>query len=366
MLGWTLVLGTVSALAPVSPGPRVEGGEPVVPGKTWTRRDPAELGLDAKRLEAFRDYVKGRGCVVRGGYMAYSWGDVARRSDVASAAKPVYAHLLFKALEDGRIPSLEEKVVRWEPRLGEINASLDHKDREIAWRHLANQTSCYGLAEKPGTAYAYNDWQMALLFDTLFLKVYGATYDTVDEKVLRPLLADRIGCEDSPTLLGFGTKDRPGREAISVRDFARFGLLYLRKGRWRGEQVLREDLAVRAVTSPLPATLPRAGRKAAEMIPGQRSIGSRSIPDNQTEHFGSYGWLWWLNGIDRDGVRMWPDAPPDTYGAFGHGGPRAVVVIPSLDLVVSYNDASMKRWVNGKEGPTNRALKLLVEAVADN
>ena len=52
------------------------------------------------------------------------------------------------------------------------------------------------------------------------------------------------------------------------------------------------------------------------------------------DHFGSYSWLWWINGVDRHGVRMFPDAPHDLFGAFGHGGPRAMWVIPSLDVVV--------------------------------
>jgi hypothetical protein len=87
------------------------------------------------------------------------------------------------------------------------------------------------------------------------------------------------------------------------------------------------------------------------------------VPDNQTDHFGSYSFLWWTNGADREGTRMWPDAPEDTFGAFGHGGPRALVVIPSLDIVVSYNDAELEGWKSGKESPTNRALKLLVAGV---
>jgi len=229
---------------------------------------------------------------------------------------------------------------------------------------MANQVSCYGLLEAPGTAFAYNDWQMALFCDTLYTKVYGATWEMVDEQVLHPGLTDLLGCEDDPTLLAFGLKDRPGRLGISPRDFCRFGLLYLRKGNWRGAQLIGESHATMAVTDPLPATLPRAGLEAAEMIPGQRSHGSRRIPDNQTEHWGSYSWLWWINGVDREGQRLWPDAPPDTFGAFGHGGPRAMVVLPSLDLVISYNDAeALNRWVNGPGGPTNQALKLLVNAV---
>ena len=328
----------------------------VYPGKTWATKTPAEVGLDADKLKVFSDYVGGRGCVVRHGYMVYSWGDVSKRADIASACKPWYSHFLFKALEDGKIPSLDEKVARWAPRLKDINKELGHKDRDITWRHLANQISCYQLVEKPGTAYAYNDWQMALFWDTLFLKVYGATYENVDEEVLHPQLTDVLQCQDSPTLMAFGAGNRPGRVGVSVRDFARFGLLYLHKGNWKGEQLISQEHATMAVTSPLPNSIPRAGNDAAEMISGQRTIGSRSIPDNQTDHFGSYSWLWWTNGVDRDGNRHWPDAPLDAYGAFGHGGVRAMIPIPSLDLIVSWNATKIR----GRE-MENQALKLLVK-----
>lgn len=337
-------------------------GQPVYPGRTWAVSMPAEAGLDEVKLKAFSDYLGGRGCVTRGGVMVYTWGDYKRRGDVASACKPWFTHFLLKALEDGKIPSLDEKVVKYEPRLKDINRNLGYKDRLITWRHMANQISCYGLVEKPGTAYAYNDWQMALFWDCLFKKVYGATYRNVDAKVLRPLLTGPLQCQDAPTMMAFGLKDRPGRVAVSPRDFCRFGLLYLRKGNWRGKQLISKKHAVMAVTSPLPLSIPRAGKKAAEMIPGQRSLGSRRIPDNQCDHDGSYSWLWWVNGIGRDGKRKWPDAPKDAYGAFGHaGGKRAMVVIPSLDIVLSWNDTLLDR----KDRNVNGALKLLVASVKD-
>ncbi len=332
--------------------------EPVYPGRQWQTKTPAEVGLDAGKLKELSDYVGGFGCVVRHGYMVYTWGDASRRTDVASAAKPIYAHFLFKALQDGRIDRVDDPVCRWEPRLKEINAKLDHKDTHMTWRHMANQISCYGLVEEPGTAYAYNDWQMALLFDTLFLKVYGATYETVDEKVLHAQLTDLIECQDNPTFLSFGTGDRPGRAGISPRDFARFGLLYLHGGRWKDKQLLDPKYVRMAPTEPVPNTISRAGDKAAEMIPGQRSIGSRHIPDNQTEHMGSYSWLWWINGVDGKGKRHWPDVQTDAYGCFGHGGMRAMVVLPSLDMIVSYNNTRV-------QGPEmeNHALGLATQAV---
>jgi hypothetical protein len=340
--GSALVVGALLTAPPAA------GAVPTFPGRTWEARKPAEVGLDADALKRFSDHVGGRGCVVRHGYLVYTWGDHRKRGDVASAAKPVYAHFLFRAVEDGLIPGLDETVARYEPRLA-------GKDRAITWRHLATQTSCYGVSEKPGEAFDYSDQQMALFWDLLFGKVYGADYRTVDAKVLRPLLTNPLGCEDGPTMLAFGEKDRPGRLAISPRDFCRFGLLYLHRGRWRDQQLLAERAATTAVTCPLPAKLPRTAGRPAEMLTGQRSIGGKN---NQTDHFGSYSFLWWVNGTDRDGKRHWPDAPVDAYGASGHGGKRALFVLPAQGLVVSWNDATLT-----DRGDANDALKLLAAAV---
>jgi hypothetical protein len=334
--------------------------QPATPAEHWETCSPDAAGLDAAALEALRDFVGGRGCVVRHGRMAYSWGDVSERADVASAAKPVYSYLLLRALEDGRIGSLDDPVARLVPGLVGLNPDLGHKDAAITWRHLANQISCYGVSEHPGCAFDYNDWQMALFIDTLFGRVYGAGWAEVDDQVLGPLLADPLRCEDDPTFLAFGEDDRAGRLAISVRDFARFGLLYLRRGRWGDRQLLAPALARMAVSSPLPGEFPRTEGLEAAMLPGQRSVGSREVPDNQCDHLGSYSWLWWVNGVDRDGLRHWPEVPVDTYGAFGHGGPRAMVVLPSLDLIVSWNDGQVDS--REKEG---EALSLLAQSVRD-
>lgn len=328
------------------------GVEPVFPGEHWARRDPITVGLDPTGLEAMSELAGGSGCVVRQGYLVYEWGEAGRRRDVASAAKPVYTHFLIEAIAEGRVAGWDEPVDRWEPRLDGLNAGLGFKDRRITWRHLCNQVSCYGAGEAPGTAFDYNDHNMALLFDTLMLRVYRSTWERVDAEVLRPRLADRLQCEDDPTFMAFGPGNRPGRLAISPRDFARFGLLYLREGRWGDRQLIPAALARFVVANPLSLTIPRTQGKPAEMIPDQRSIGGGG---NQCDHEGSYSYAWWINGLRRDGTRNWPDVPADAYGCFGHGDIRAVVVIPSLDLVVSWNDTKLE----GHER-VNAALKQLL------
>jgi CubicO group peptidase (beta-lactamase class C family) len=335
----------------------------VFPGAEWLQRTPEQEGLRRPALEAFSAYVEGRGCIVRHGRVVHTWGDQAKREDVASACKPVLAHFLLKAVEEGKIATLDSNLAAFEPRLNGLNQPLGFKDRMITWRHLVNQISCYGSREQPGRAFDYNDYNFALFFDTLFLKVYGTTWSQLDADILHPMLTKRLQCQDHPTFMAFGLEDRPGRLGMSVRDFARFGLLYLRGGEWKGEQLLRGEHVVNATTSPLSNEIPRTEGEPAEMIPSQRTGGGGR---NQTDHLGSYSYMWWTNGVGRTGQRLWPDAPGDAYCANGHFGPRALWVIPSLDLVVSYNSAARlksKDWTSGPDTPTNRAMRLLMRAV---
>ncbi|MHC4743642.1 MAG: apiosidase-like domain-containing protein [Planctomycetota bacterium] len=333
------------------------GAEGVYPGKTWEKISPDQAGLAQSKLKAMSDYAGGFGCIVRGGRMVYTWGDASRRKDMASAVKPVYTHFLIEAVESDKLKGFDEPVMNVEPRLKSLSKDRGYKDREITWRHLCNQISCYGVSEKPGRAYDYSDWNMALLFDSLFLKVYDTSWDKVDSDVLRPGLTDLIQCEDKPTFMAFGTGNRPGRLAISTRDFARFGLLYLRRGKWKGKQLISPEHAKLVTSSPLPISIPRTKGAKGEMIKGQRSIGGGN---NQCDHNGNYSFAWWVNGLGRDGTRNWPDVATDVYGCFGHGDIRAMVVMPSIDVIVCWNDTRIKA-----SKMVNHALKLIEEAVIE-
>lgn len=83
----------------------------------------------------------------------------------------------------------------------------------------------------------------------------------------------------------------------TTRDWAKFGLLYLKKGKWNGEQLFDEKWATYVAT---PTT------------------GSN----------GDYGAHFWLNAGG-----YYPDAPRDLYSANGYQGQK-VFIIPSQDLVV--------------------------------
>jgi hypothetical protein len=91
----------------------------------------------------------------------------------------------------------------------------------------------------------------------------------------------------------------------TARDWARFGLLYLRDGIWMTERILPEGW-VKYSTTPTP--------KAPK---------------------GEYGAYWWLNAGNPPGTanRLYPSLPTDLYLARGYEG-QETIVIPSRDLAV--------------------------------
>lgn len=91
----------------------------------------------------------------------------------------------------------------------------------------------------------------------------------------------------------------------SMRDYVRYGLLYLNKGNWVGEQILPESW-VDFTTSTAP--------------------GSN----------GQYGAFFWLN---KD--KNYPDVPEDLFSCRGHDG-QYIFIIPSKELVVVRTGFSQK------------------------
>jgi CubicO group peptidase (beta-lactamase class C family) len=337
------------------PPPKSQGS--TIPGTNWETVEPAAAGLAAGKLKELAALIGGRGCVVRHGKMTFTWGDPAKSSDLASAAKPVISTLMLMAVAEGKIPSPDSLVADFEPRLKDLNGG---KDATITWRHLASQTSGYGLTEAPGAAYGYNDFALALYYQVLTDKVFRAAgTDVIASRLARPLeFEDR--CEFD--CLG---PDRPGRLCMSMRDFARFGLLYLRGGRWKEKQILPAEFSQAAISSPIAADTPLTAGQDADMLPGQKSMGgSKNITRVGP---GYYSFNWWLNAQDREGHRLYAPLPADAYAAAGHGGQKMLWVVPSLDLVVCWNTDRVKDHDQSPRDPNtlcNQAARLLMEAVS--
>jgi len=349
----TLLLVIAGALLATQAAPAAEA----FPGKRWQTCSPSEVGLSGEKLAALTNLVGGRGCVIRHGKLAFKWGDPSKSSDVASAFKPLLSTLLWVGIQEKQLAGPDALVTDFEPRLKTLN---DGKDASMTWRHLASQTSGYGLSEKPGEAYSYNDFALALYYDTLTERVFG----TNGTEVLRTRLAEPLQFEDRYTFNAFGQNNRPGRLALSCRDFARFGLLVLRQGRWGGRQLIPASAFAAMTNSLVPPSLPLTLGKEAAMLPNQRSIGgTRNITPVGP---GYYSFNWWLNSTNAAGQRLFVDAPLDAFAASGHGGMRVLFLVPSLDLIVCWNDSRIDDQDKSPGNPAtkmNQATRLIRESV---
>ena len=143
-------------------------------------------------------------------------------------------------------------------------------------------------------------------------------------------IAGPIGMEDWTPDDGFvvyepGASRHPAHTfRMSARDLARFGLLYLRNGRWDGRQLF-------------PAACVRESTRPASDFGDGRG----------------YGYMWWTYAAGSVSPEAYPAmARYDSYMGRGTGG-QAVWVVPEAELViVNRVDTDHGRNVGGRDGWT--------------
>lgn len=285
------------------------------PRGTWERTDPAAAGLSAEIGKLGAQYVAAVKptalLVVRDGRIVAAWGDPAKEVDAASVRKSLLGALYGIAVADDRIrleATLEELGIDdKQPALtaDEKRATVADllKARSGIYHHAAHETSDMrsGRPERgshpPGSYWFYNNWDFNAL-GSIYRQATGEDiFESFDQKIARP-----IGMEDfSPTDGRYDLESSSQHPAypfrLSARDLARFGLLFLNGGQWRGRQIV-------------PAAW----------------IAESTKPHSTTDRgaFG-YGYLWWT-------------LRPDVFGegaamASGYGGQK-LAILPGKRLVV--------------------------------
>ncbi|MFO1036502.1 MAG: serine hydrolase domain-containing protein [Geminicoccaceae bacterium] len=275
------------------------------------------MGLDPTRLRRLRAATGDDiGVIVRDGYIACQWGDIAAKFDWASATKPVVSTMLLFALAEQRIGSVDTRVSRF-------GWPMAAKDRTMTLRHLANMTSGYALPEAPGARWGYNDYAIALYCRTVFERIFAQDPSSATQAAKR---LGALGLQDGRL---FGSAREGFALTTSVRDYARIGWFWLNKGRWRDRSLLPEDYMDTYCRNQVPASLPRTVGGLNDYL----RVGTHGGGTNQSSQAqGFYGFNWWLNTEGR----AWPDAPHDTFQARGHQNAETLVVMPSLGIVAAW------------------------------
>ena len=340
----------------------------VFPKDRWQVRPPEELGLDPARLASVEAWARSFGqpfrvVVARHGYLAAEWCqemEPHHQLSQASAVKSAYSCLLGIAVSEGMVPSLDSPVVDHYPEMMDVAEGEGpkagrwafEKDRGITFRQLICNTSGYMKPEElPGRQFHYQTFGMNILSNSL-ATIYGL-YDSRDPgrlpgcaRLMEEKLRDPIGGSWGHEYTDFRYGPGEGKKRnvfghslqllATARDSARLGHLWLNEGRWDGVQVVPSEYLKQAAAT------------------------NADILAHEPEERWMYGHGFWVN----DHGRAWPDAPRDSFAAWG-GGARHIWVCPSLDMVVVHNPGY---WTNDRVREErlrreNEALARLLEAV---
>ncbi len=291
------------------------------------------------------------GLIIKDGYIIGKWGDVSRVDMTFSVTKSYLSTVAGLAYQKGLL-SLDQKL---EEYIKDGKFSSEH-NKKITWHHLLNQSSqwkgnlfgTFDWADRPprnlsieelkaqeipgpGEAYKYNDVRVNLLSFSLLNVLQEPLPNILKKEIMDPIGASSswnwYGYEKSKILLNgaiissvSGGGHFGGGMFINSLDHARFGLLFLRNGKWKNELLLSPEW-IKLVQQP-------------------------------SENNESYGYMWWLNR----GVRKWDGLSENIYYGAGFGG-NFIVIIPNHNLVV------VVRWIDSSK--IGDFIKLIINSSDD-
>jgi CubicO group peptidase (beta-lactamase class C family) len=292
-----------------------------VPGPHWKKAvRPSDVGWSEEALDGAWQFARqiGSGAivVVQHGVIVATWGNVTEPYDIYSVRKSLLHALIGPLVESGTL-DLDATLAE----LGiDDKGGLTAAEREARVRDLlSSRSGVYHPAayeardnaalrpsrgsHRHGEYFYYNNWDFNAL-GTIYERVSkGHIFEDFQARIAVPLQMEDFS-------LGYTeyvrerASDHPAYVfRMTARDLARFGLLYLRDGRWADRQIVPEAWIKTSI----------------------RSYTRGAQP------FSDYGYLWWV-------YPEWPTL----YGASGNGNQK-VLVWPSRDIVVVHL-APTKTW----------------------
>ncbi len=337
--------------------------EAIAFAKANESQNPRDLALEHEVLFGREPHSEGigpfktrgdmTGIIVRHGYIVAEWGEPMRVDMTFSMTKSFLSTTVGLAYDRGLIRDLNHRVQAYVP----TDEFASAHNSTITWDHLLRQTSdwegtLWGKPDwadrpptdvplmeyvnrqhnEPGTSYKYNDVRVNVLAFAA-LQVWRRPLP----QVLREYVMDPIGASNTWRWYGYdnswvnvdgqmvqsvsGGGHWGGGMFISARDQARFGLLTLRRGKWKDRQILLEAWVKMALTpTPVQPT---------------------------------YGFMNWFLNTDQ---KLSPSVPASTFCHLGSGTNMACQ-LPEYDVVV------VARWI--ERGAMDEFLKRVVASVQE-
>ena len=299
----------------------------VYPEINWQKaRTPEQLGWSSEKLVEAHAYSKKIGSaavmIVDDGVVVAAWGDVTRKFKCHSMRKSLLSALngvhvdegnmdLAKTMEDLGINDYEPALTHAEKQatVGDlIKARSGIYHEALGENQMMKDMRPARHSHAPGTFWYYNNWDFNALGTIFEQETKTTIFAEFDQRFAKPLQMEDFRVRDCRYVFSndvgkpFLSQHNYYNFRMSARDLARFGLLFLREGRWQNRQIISADW-VRESTA---------------------SYSQRGID-------GGYGFMWWtgVNGGLFQNVVL----KKHSYYASGWGGQK-VIVLPYRKLVI--------------------------------
>ena len=319
-------------------------GAMVFPGEDWREAKPESQGIDSEKMKEAVSYLAENSgpdgvkelVIIRNGYMIHKGTDIDKVHGVWSLTKSFTSTVLGLLIDDGKA-NLDTLAKDYVPSMAQAypGVTLRHfttmtsgyyavgDEPQGRYRHGPSATPFEPFGKPlfaPGSKYAY--WDSAMnQFGNVLTRIAGEPI----KDLFKRRIADPIGMNRSKwdwgdfgkvegIVVNGGSGNSNNHIFICARELARFGHLFLNRGKWESKQLVSAAWMEKATKA---------------QVPGPIALEELSGADGR----GVYGYNWWVNGIKADGQRKWPGATVGTYSASGYNN-NDMFVIPEWQMVV--------------------------------
>jgi len=335
------------------------------PSWTWPVSTPDEQGFDSGKLKEALDLVRAGEryprlhalLIVRHGRLVVEEYFNGWQADglhtLQSVTKSFTSALVGIAIARGEFKGVDEKVLDFFPGVQGI-ANMDERKASLRLEDLLTMRSGTDYHERGDESPHNQMMRLTKGWDKFYLDRpmlqppgTGFVYDSGGVILISAMLKNRTGMHAAEYAERFlfnplgiekkmwmknqeGHSHAGGGLALTARDAAKFGLLYLNNGRWGDVQVVPESWVRESL------------RKRVDLAAnGQPPFG--------------YGYLWWIFAPDPRGK-----TGQDIYAARGRFG-QYIIVVPEHDMVVVVY--AMIQSVTDQNNPTELFYDHILTAV---
>jgi len=310
------------------------------PQKTWEQYEtPEEAGWSSEKLKEAKKLYDSLDAaafmVVYHGKVLVSWGDVKRRYMCHSVRKSFLSALYGTHVDDGSIDlsktltelNIDDKSPLTETEKQAVVGDL-LKARSGVYHPAAYETQ--SMKEKRpergshehNTFWYYNNWDFNVLCTILEQETGTDIFVDFKNRIADPLQMEDFRLIDGYHHLEAEHSIHPAYPfKMSARDMARFGLLFLREGKWNNEQIIPKEWI-------------------------KESTRSYSKTDDRD---GGYGYLWWISGDFKE-LGM--------YSAYGVGT-QIISVLPGANLVIVQR---VNTYEGRRAAPNSELFNMILDA----